>query len=83
MADGSGRLLRLLDSFTLHEPGRPHLLVPLEALRDRDTGTVVGSGEVVQPAPTGPISPAGAGETASHCTALALAQLPTFPAHHA
>lgn len=59
-ADGSGRLLRLLDSFTLHEPGRPHLLVPVEALRDRDTGTVVASGEVVQPAPSGPILPAGA-----------------------
>lgn len=51
------RQLRLLDSFSLHEPGRAHLLLPVEALRDRQHGAIVASGTVVQAAPTGPFLP--------------------------
>jgi hypothetical protein len=67
-ADGSRRLLRLLDNFSLHDPGRPHLLVPVEALQDRQQGTTVATGELLQPNLTGPLLPTADAGKSKYCT---------------
>lgn len=55
-AGGSRSPLRVLDNFTLHEPGKPYLLVTLEFLK-RPPVAAVATGEVLQPSSSGPLLP--------------------------
>lgn len=55
-AGGSRSLLRLLDNFTIHELGKPDLLVTLDSLKHPQV-TAVATGEVLQPSTSGPLLP--------------------------